>query len=103
MSNHGPGLSCSGGSAFQMKECLVQANHGSGVCIRGNSKGQLSNCRFVRNGGILVKEEGSSCSPCVANVAVVSSAHQLALPGFRMVNDNESSEEAVVPNEQSSG
>ena len=96
MNNEGPGLSCSGQSSFKMKECLIQGNRGGGIRLRENSKGQLSKCRFVRNGAIIDKEPGCSCTPCNGNIAVVSSA-QKALSGFRLVNENEPNDEAPLP------
>lgn len=94
MNNHGAGVSCNGdGSTIQMKDCLVQGSKEAGVRLTGKSKGRLVDCRFVRNaGGILDKEDGSSCSPCTGNVAVVTSKHK-AVTGFRIENENEANDQ----------
>lgn len=97
MNNHGDGVSCSGTkSTVEMKDCLVQGNGGSGLGLAGECKAQLTKCRFVRNGEILNKDDGSSCTPCTGNVAIMSSA-QKPLPGFRIENENEDKSAAKVP------
>jgi parallel beta-helix repeat protein len=99
--NHGHALSCNGGSTFRMKECTLQGNSGGGLYLRGDSNGQLAKCRFVRNGSIIDKESGCSCAPCTGNIAIVSSV-QRAVPGFRLVNEDEPNDEAVPANVESS-
>mmetsp|Transcript_27958 Transcript_27958/g.42625 ORF Transcript_27958/g.42625 Transcript_27958/m.42625 type:complete len:2205 (-) Transcript_27958:1535-8149(-) len=81
---------CTQRSHITISNSLIENNGGFGLSLKQNSKGEVTKSRFAyNNGGILQREQGSTCVPCSANIALTTAPHaHRGIPGFRIISES---------------
>uniref|UniRef100_A0A7S1GQ59 Right handed beta helix domain-containing protein n=1 Tax=Cyclophora tenuis TaxID=216820 RepID=A0A7S1GQ59_CYCTE len=89
--NSNAGIMSTGGTRFKAVSCQFDENKGSAVSVQGHSKCEILKSRFGKgNGDLIVREAGSACAPCQANVAILPKGlTRKPIPGVRYTQEED--------------